>query len=510
MKDKIFKYIFFIISIAIIIIACIFVFIHKSVEITDIQSDNKTFKINKEINMGITNFDTLNPIITKSSEIQYLSKLIFRGLTNISKDFKLKNDLALECSKMDSTTYIIKLKSDIKWHNGDILDAEDVKFTIDNLKKINSIYSKNVEHIENVEVLDSYTIKIYLNEEVNYFEYLLTFPILNKNYYNENTLESKKNILVGNGEYKVISITEEKIVLENEENKINIKIYNDMNKVYLDLKKEEIDLLNTQNINYEDYTGFLGINTNISSGRQFDYLAFNTQDNLLKNVEVRQAINYFIDRKKIIFDIFNNKYLQTNFPINNESYLYKDGGDNYNINQGKKILIDNGWQFKNNVWQKNGNRLQFYLLVNVNNKKRCDVAKAIKQMLEENGILINIIEANDYYYNQKLENKNFDIALVGNILSISPDLNTYFGENNICNFENEEVMLILKDIKNIKDEELLKEKYYRIQEIYAEQMPFVSLYIDTNLILYNSKIKGDFTHNWYNLFYNVNNWYTTQ
>ena len=164
MKDKIFKYIFFSISIVIIIVACIFVFTNRVNKSFYTNINNKKVNISNEITIGISEFDTLNPVLTKSLDVQYISKLMFRGLTSITKDFKVENDLALECSKIDNKTYIIKLKEDIKWDNGDSLTADDVKFTIDNLKNIKTIYSENLKHIESVEVIDNYTIKIYLDE----------------------------------------------------------------------------------------------------------------------------------------------------------------------------------------------------------------------------------------------------------------------------------------------------------------------------------------------------------
>ena len=507
MKYVVFKYIFFAIAIIMVITASVIVFAGNRKAEDKEKYSNFKIDIDKEINIGICSFDTMNPVLTKNSDIQYLSKLLFRSLINITKDFRIKNDLAEECSKINDKTYIIKLKQDIKWHNGENLDVEDIRFTIENLKKIDTVYFENVKHIQQVELIDNYTIKIYLDEEVEFFKYLLTFPILSKNCYEQGTLKSITETPIGNGIFEIKTISEDEIILESKDRKINIKIYDDMSKVYLNLEKENIDLLNTKNIEYENYTGKLGIESNLASDRKFDYIALNMNNKLLKDIEVRKAINYFIDRKKIIYEVFNNKYIQINFPINPENYLYKEEGDVYDVNEGKKELLENGWQLRNNVWQKDGKKLEFYLLVNSNNKKRCEVAKLIKEELKENGIIINIMEANDYYYNQKLKYKNFDIILTGSILSISPELNTYFGEENICNYKNEEILSILKEIKNIEDEEVLKEKYLIIQEIYKEEIPFISLYVDTNYILYNSKIKGNFSHNWYNLYYNIDNWY---
>ena len=57
----------------------------------------------------------------------------------------------------------------------------------------NSIYAYNVERVISVEVIDKNTIKINLSEEVPFFEYNLTFPIMSHYYYeNEDFVNTEK------------------------------------------------------------------------------------------------------------------------------------------------------------------------------------------------------------------------------------------------------------------------------------------------------------------------------
>lgn len=97
--------------------------------------------------------------------------------------------------------------------------------------------------------------------------------------------------------------------------------------------------------------------------------------------------------------------------------------------------------------------------------------------------------------------------MCGNIVSNSPNIETYFGNDNLSNFNNEEINTILEEVKNINDEHILKEKYKRIIEIYNEEMPFICLYTNSLFILSNKDLIGDLSCNWYNIFYNLNNWY---
>ena len=157
-----------------------------------VDSRKKENSISYNFSIGITAYDTINPILSKSKDSQYISKLIYNSILTIDEEFRIKEDLAKEYSKLNNTTYLIKLRNDIYWHDGQAFTVEDVKFTIENLKEIKeSIYNKNIQEIKEVEVIDKYTFKIYLNNEVENFEYLLNFPILAKHSYEDKTLLSK-------------------------------------------------------------------------------------------------------------------------------------------------------------------------------------------------------------------------------------------------------------------------------------------------------------------------------
>lgn len=514
MKTNIFRIMFFSIVTLLIILAVYIIYKDNKNEKVLANAKKADIKMDKEFNIGICNFDTINPLLTQNKDVQYIDKLIFNSLVDISKDFKIENDLAEEISKINDTTYIVKIKENIAWHDGVSFTAEDVTFTIDGLKSKNTIYSQHVEQIIKTEIIDDSTIKIYLNEPVNFFEYMLNFPILAKHAYNKETLEAITKMPIGTGDYKIVENNENEIKLANNKlqsktNNINIKIYKDIKEIYSNFSKQEVDLIVTQNIYYEDYIGTMGYNVEASKGREFDYLAINNKKNILQNKEVRKAIYYAINKKEIIYNVYNNKYMVTNFPLDYGCYLYqnKEDKDEYNLNKTKEMLTNAGWSYKNNIWKKGSNKLEFNLVVNNETEKRAQVAELIKEQLEKIGIKINIIKVNNNTFNNYLKNKNYDIILSGNIVPIYADLNSYFGENNLSNYTNNEINEILQDINNIENKELLQEKYNRIYEIYKEEMPFISLYNNTNFILYSKLIKGDLSNNWYNIFYNINNWY---
>ena len=92
-------------------------------------------------------------------------------------------------------------------------------------------------------------------------------------------------------------------------------------------------------------------------------------------------------------------------------------------------------------------------------------------------------------------------------LSISPDLSTFFGTNNLANYSNDEVTNIMNEIKNVTDENKLKEDYKKLKEIYINDIPYLSLYNNKYVVAYNSGLAGNIQPNWFYLFYDFKNWH---
>ena len=162
-------------------------------------------------------------------------------------------------------------------------------------------------------------------------------------------------------------------------------------------------------------------------------------------------------------------------------------------------------------WQKTENkrtsRLAFNLLVKQNDGIKIAVAQNIKAQLEAQGIGINIIQAPEQQYYASINGRNYDIALCGMTISPSPNLNTFFGNGNLSNYANDEVNIIMQEVKNTTDKNVLKEKYQRLLEIYKTEIPYISLYNNKYTIAYSSGLVGEINPNWFYQFYGIEGWY---
>lgn len=273
MKSNWIKYVFIIFVILILIFAS---YIIKKDEAEKKQGQQQTTTTQenqvKEIKVGIAELDTMNPILSKNKNVQTVTKLIYEPLVNLTSDYKAEPCLAKEWAKQSDNSYLIKLRENVRWSDGQSFTADDVKFTIDRLKDSNTIYSSNVKDVTSIDVEDDYTVRINLDKEVPFFEYNLTFPILSSNYYQgEDFATTDKNKSpVGTGKFKITDVQESYITLSKNTNwwnkektenleKITVNLYSSVGELYNSFKIGNLDVIATDNDNVQSYIGTISL-----------------------------------------------------------------------------------------------------------------------------------------------------------------------------------------------------------------------------------------------------------
>ncbi len=485
-------------------------------------------KINMITNfrLGISKFDSMNPHITQNRDIVQIVPLIFEPLVTITQDYRTQNVLAKEWSKISEKSYVIKLKENVKWQDNSDFTAEDVKFTIEEIQRNKkSVYLENVKDIKKVEVIDRNTIRLDLSKEVPFFEYNLIFPILSKKQYEGKDITKSKEIPFGTGKYKITRMDKEIIELTKNENwydiekedsnikVITISLYENMGEVYNSFRLGNIDFVCTNSTKYEEYIGSMGYQKKQYQGREYDYLAFNCENYVLKNVEVRQAIQKAINKEKIVSSVLENKAYVSNFPLNYENYLIKDlkMEENYSQEEASKTLKESGWKLEYGIWSKvidgQTRTLNFILTVNKDKKQRIKVAEEIKKQLEAINIQITINKVTNSEYQKILKNHQYEILLTGIYSGYSPELNSILGEGNLSNYQNQELFLLLKEAASISSEETKKENYKKIVELHQKEVPYIGLYRNQVIAAYGHSVRGEFTPNNYSVLYQFSQWY---
>lgn len=142
----------------------------------------------------------INPLLARSEIDQRLSEMIYRGLIRYNENFEPQPDLAENWSvSEDSKTYTVILKTKQFWHDGELITADDVIFTYEQMPEFEAV---------TIEKIDDTTVKFSLPQPLSSFVELLSTGILPQHRWQDQDLRTSELNLkpIGSGGYKFNSI----------------------------------------------------------------------------------------------------------------------------------------------------------------------------------------------------------------------------------------------------------------------------------------------------------------
>jgi|BioPla2DNA2_1021312.scaffolds.fasta_scaffold00065_23 peptide/nickel transport system substrate-binding protein len=86
----------------------------------------------KIVNIGVTNvIGSLNPLLLDATEVnKYAISLMFLPLVDLDSNLEFVPQIASEITTEDNLTFTIKVNPEVKWSDGEQVDADDVIFTL--------------------------------------------------------------------------------------------------------------------------------------------------------------------------------------------------------------------------------------------------------------------------------------------------------------------------------------------------------------------------------------------
>jgi peptide/nickel transport system substrate-binding protein len=287
---------------------------------------------------------------------------------------------------------------------------------------------------------------------------------------------------------------------------INYRIIPDQNTEFLELKAGSIDMMDLTPLQYLRQTDTPEFKERYTKYRYladgYTYLGFNLKKKPFDDVLVRQAIAYAVDKEEIIKGVLQGLAEVATGPYKPGTMWYdaKVRGYPHDPGKARQLLMDAGYLDRNGdgVVEKDGKPLVLNIITNQGNALREKTAQIIQQRLKAVGIdvKIRIIEWT-VFLKQYVDKGNFDAVILGwNILQ-DPDLFNVWhssqavkGGLNFVGFKDEEIDRLLVDGRETYDNARRKQCYDRIQEILAEQQPYVFLYVPYSLPAVSSRIRG--------------------
>ena len=107
---------------------------------------------------------TLDPHAQNEGPTTMVSRQVYEALVTRGLDMSIGPQLATEWKTTNPTTWVFKLRNDVKFHDGSAMTSEDVVFSILRAKQDTSDFKEYITSISNVKAIDDYTIQIETSE----------------------------------------------------------------------------------------------------------------------------------------------------------------------------------------------------------------------------------------------------------------------------------------------------------------------------------------------------------
>ena len=242
---------------------------------------------------------------------QVLIGNVYEALLSRDSDNKVQPGLAKswDISK-DGKTYTFHLNQNMTFSNGDKLDADDVAWSINQLKEKQYYNANQVASLDKAEAVDANTVKLTLSTpDSNLLWYLTGRPGL---VFDKNAKYNAKTEAVGSGPYTVESFdSASKMVLKANAKywgtahkpatqNVVIRFLTDDNAAVNALKSGDVDVLSPVNATLAKSLDASTYTVSAADGSDKFVLAFNCTNAKLKDKRVRQALNLAINRQALV------------------------------------------------------------------------------------------------------------------------------------------------------------------------------------------------------------------
>ncbi|HUW21897.1 MAG TPA: ABC transporter substrate-binding protein [Candidatus Bathyarchaeia archaeon] len=387
----------------------------------------------KPVKIGLVGKYTLADL--PDEVIKYLSQ----GLTTINNDGSVSPALASSWDiSQDGKIYRFSLRSGLVWHDGTPVTAADINYNFSDVA---------------VKKIDDQTVEFELKEFFSPFPSVVSRPLL-------------KKVIIGFGDYRVKSVKRNGQIVENllltpldaSKKKLFFKFYPSETMAETAFKLGEIDII--KDLSFPDeFSNWPNIKIESKvKNDQFTAIIFNTQNSLLSQKPIRQALAYMLKKNWP-----NRAY----GPINPQSWAYNPNLKRYEYDLPKaRELLEKNSSEDNQAGKK---------IVLTTFPSLFSIAEAITGDWQELGFETEIQVTNSVP-------DTFQAFLVTE--DIPPDPDQYLlwhstQPNNLSRYHSPQIDKLLEEGRKTFDQDKRRELYLDFQRFLVEDASTIFLYHPT-------------------------------
>jgi ABC-type transport system substrate-binding protein len=413
---------------------------------------------------------------------------------------------------------LFRLRPNVKFHDGHVLDATDVKFTYEAIMNSNNLSPRipDYEPVKQLEVVDPLTVRIVYKRLYSPAIGTWAMGILPQHLLNNDALRAEafrkgldpdkmsmrqsdfSRSPVGSGPFVFKEWRSDQYIALDRfdqywEGPPNYKRY--VYRIIPDLLTEEmefyagtVDTYGVQphqvqrlerDFRYQSFSG-------LSFG--YTYIGYNLRRPPFDDRRVRTALGMAVDVNKIIQYVLygQGEPITGPFPKQTEYYDRNIRPLPYDPEGALRLLQEAGWKKRSDGWlEKDGKRFQFTLITNSGNDIRKSVMAIVQDAWRQIGIDVrtDLLEWS-VFIQERVNKLDFDALVLGWQMGIEPDLYQIWHSSqinpyqlNFVGFKNHEADDLIVKIRQEYDYERQVSDCHRLHEIIAHEQPYTFLYV---------------------------------
>ncbi|HYR43606.1 MAG TPA: ABC transporter substrate-binding protein [Terriglobia bacterium] len=449
------------------------------------------------------NPDNLDPRIGQNAASQHLATLIFNSLVRKNDKYEIVPDVAMRWEMPDAKTYVFHLRDDVKFHDGRPLTSKDVQYTFLSMLD-GTVHTIKAGHpynlISSIEAPDPYTVIFKLKDVYAPFLWNMAVGVIG--IIPDGSGNNFDRHLIGSGPFKLARyVQDQEVVLERNDSyfgkragvsRLRFRIIPEQIVVALELRKGSVDI--ALQVLSPDMVEVLKDDSKLkvieAEGTIYQYIAFNLTDSVFRDVRVRQAFAYGIDRAQIIKYLWRGQARPAVglLPPNNWAYNGDVKTYSYDPARARELLREAGHE-----------HLSFTYRADSENEAVRQLALFLQQQLREIGVTM-VIQSNEFatFFAEVLKGdfQVYSLRWLG--ANNDPDMFNYVFHSksippkgaNRGHYSNPRVDELIEFARSEVDTEKRRDAYRAIQRIVAEELPYISLFYWDTVCVYSKRIEG--------------------
>ncbi|QKV20010.1 ABC transporter substrate-binding protein [Oricola thermophila] len=326
-----------------------------------------------EVRVGFTqDADTLDPANHRNRETETIIRNMYDGLLTRDPSMNIVPELAESFTQISPTVYEFKLRDGVKFHDGSPLTTEDIKFTFDRLIQEGGMGDGQTSPrksllgpLQSVDVVDDRTVRFNLEAPWPLLPAMLPFQeMVSKSFVERVGTEGMATQVNGTGPFKLVEWrTGDSIIMERFDDyyggaadiepvgkacvdRAIFKIIPESASRVAALLAGDVDLINelpphsiAQVKNNPD-TDVVTVN-----GTRSFFIAMNMENELFKDIRVRQAVAHAIDKNLIIDRILGGNAVSISGILSPDAFGKNKElqGIDYDPETSKMLLAEAGY-----------------------------------------------------------------------------------------------------------------------------------------------------------------------